>query len=83
MPGRQDANCKQGLIERCQDLQKQRRAVESEVQKDGGTCPTCILLRRIWSRSQAILDRIEGWKTEAMRRLFRFKKEEDETKADY
>ena len=27
-----------------------------------------------WSRSQAILDRIEGWKTEAMRRLFRFKK---------
>ena len=40
-------------------------------------------LGEILSRSQAVLDRIEGWETEAMRRLFRFKKEEDETKADY
>ena len=30
------------------------------------------------SWSQAILDRITGWETKAMRRLFRFKKKEDE-----
>ena len=34
---RKDAKCKQGLVQRCEALQKQRRAVESEVQKDGGT----------------------------------------------
>ena len=28
---------KQGLVERCENLQKQRRAVESEVQKNNGT----------------------------------------------
>ena len=28
----------QGLVERREDLQKQRRAVESEVQKEAGTC---------------------------------------------
>ena len=33
--------------------------------------------------SQAILDRIKGWETKAMRRLFRFKKKEDETLAEY
>ena len=26
--------CKQGLVEECEDLQKQRRAVESEVQEN-------------------------------------------------
>ena len=37
MLGRKDARCKQGLVERCEDLHEQRCAVESEVQKDGGT----------------------------------------------
>ena len=35
------------------------------------------------SSSQAILDRIEGWETRAMSRLFRFKRMEDETLAGY
>ena len=77
-------NAKHGMVERCADLQKQRRAVESEVQQDGGTC----LLRLFfgsenWSLSQAALDRIKAWETKAMRRLVRFKREEDEMWAEY
>ena len=36
-----------------------------------------------WSWSQAILDRVEGWDTEAMRRLFRFRKVVDEIVTGY
>ena len=34
---------KQSLVERCENLQKRRRAVESEVQKNGGTCQQVFL----------------------------------------
>ena len=40
-----------GLVERCLNLQKQRRAVESEVQKDGGPCLQRLLL---WKRKWAL-----------------------------
>ena len=53
------------------DLQKQRRAVESEVQKNGGTC-----LQRLYFGSDKArgLDRIKGWEAKAMNRLFRFER---------
>ena len=78
-----EEGCKQGL-ERREDLQRQRRALESEVQKDGGMCLSCFFGfgSGKWSWSQATLDRIKGWETKAMRRLFRFEKEEDETWTD-
>ena len=38
---------KKGLAEGCEDLQKQRRAVEGEVQENGGARQECILL---WKR---------------------------------
>ena len=41
-------------------------------------CSVFCLGSENWSWSQAILDRIEGWETKAMRRLFRFKKKVDE-----
>ena len=41
---RKDAKFKQGLVvERREDLQKQGRAVESEVKKDDGTCLFCFI----------------------------------------
>ena len=46
VPGRMDAKCKQDLVERCEDLQKERCAVDSEVQKDGGTSLSRLLLRK-------------------------------------
>ena len=39
--------CRQSLVERCEDSQKQRRADESEVQENGGARLCCILL---WKR---------------------------------
>ena len=47
------------------------------MQKDGGTC-----LQRLLSLSHATLDRVKGWETQLMRRVFRFK-EENEMRADY
>ena len=35
-----------------------------------------------WSWSQFFFNRIKGWETKAMRRLFRVKKKEDETWSD-
>ena len=45
--GRKDAKSKQSLVGRREDLQKQRRAVEGEVQKDDGICLLRLLL---WKR---------------------------------
>ena len=36
-----------------------------------------------WSWSRAILDRMKGWETKAMRPFFRLKRKEDETLAGY
>ena len=46
-------------------------------------CSVFCLGSENWTWSQAILDRIEGWETKAMRRLFRFKKKVDEDFTGY
>ena len=42
--GRRHGQCKQGLVEGCEDLQKQRRAVQGEMQENGGARLLCNLL---------------------------------------
>ena len=46
-------------------------------------CNVFCLGNENWSGSRATMDRIRKWETKAMRRVFRFKKEEDETWANY
>ena len=54
------------------------------MQKDGGTVSGVFCFgSEIWCWSRAILDRIKGWETKAMRRVILFTKEEDDTWADY
>ena len=77
--GRQNAKFKDYLVEGCEDLQTSGCAVEDEVQ----VCSVFCLGSENWSWSQAILDRIEGCDTKAMRRLFRFKKKVDEDFTGY
>ena len=45
-PSWEDAGLPRRKVERCEDLQKQRRAVESDVRKDGGSCLQRLLLRK-------------------------------------
>ena len=45
---RKNAKCKRGTVEGCEDLQKQRRAVEGEVQESAGARLLCILF---WKRN--------------------------------
>ena len=60
-------------------LQNPRRAVENQVQKNGAarqerfSCGS-----EIRSRTKKTPDRIKGWETKPMSRLFRFKREKDE-----
>ena len=83
--GRRDATCKRGLVERCEDLQKQRRAVESEVQKDGGTCLSSLLL---WKR-KLVMESCHSGQHQRMGNngdessVSLQKKEKDETWSDY
>ena len=46
-------------------------------------CDVLCLGNENWSGSRATMDRIRKWETKAMRRVFRFKKEEYETWANY
>ena len=48
---RESATCKQGLVERCEDLQKQTRVVEGEESEKGGAWLQCLLL---WKRKWAL-----------------------------
>ena len=77
--------CKQGLVERCEELQKQRRAVESEVQKDDGTCLERLLL---WKRN-LVLESCHSGQNQGMEgdegdeAGISIKTEDDETWANY
>ena len=83
--GRKDAKCRQGLVEKCEDLQEQTRAlvrVKCRRMVQHVFCIFCFGSEN-WSWSHATLDRIRRWETKAMSRLFASKKEEDETRANY
>ena len=59
--GGKDAECEQGPVERCEDLQKQSCTIESDLQRNGG--PVFLFSyfgSAKWSWSGAILDRMEG-----------------------
>ena len=72
------------VAQECEDLQKQRHAVESEMQENGGTRLQCVLLRdRNLVLESSHRREIKGWETMTVRRLFRFNKKEDETWANY
>ena len=79
-PGREDAECKQSTVERCEDLQKRRRTRGEDVPwrlKCRGMVEQVYSVfcfgSESWSWRRAIMDRIKGWETKAMSRLFRFK----------
>ena len=70
--GGEDAECEQGLVERRENLRKQRRTMGTEMQENGGTSLQCILFRE--------RKRVLGWETKkSCETSFRFKREEDET----
>ena len=56
---------------------KSRRLVDSSLQR------LLFLKSDNWSWSTAALDKIKGWETKVMRRLFRFKRKEEETWRGY
>ena len=70
---RKDARCKQSMVERRVDPRKQRCTVvylNAEERWIESTAYSAL--------ERAILDRIKGWETKVMRRLFRFKRKEGE-----
>ena len=75
------AESQQGVVEGRKDIQKKRRAVEDKVQHNGGAqvysvfCFAC----ESWSCGRTVLDKIKGWETNMMRRLFRFRRLDEET----
>ena len=85
LPGGMEAKCKQGLVERCKYLQKQRHAVEGEWSAKGWwnifkVSP--VYEAKIGPGVVATVDRLARWETKVTRMVFRFKKEEDETWAN-
>ena len=66
------------MVERCEDPQTHKRAMKSEMQEKGRANQQCFSLRE----RKFVLDQSDlgkGCETEAMRRVFRFNRKEDET----
>ena len=74
-----NATCERSLVERREDLQKQRYTVENNMQENGGHLVYSVYCfgSENCSWSTAILERIEGGETKVMRRLFRFNRKEE------
>ena len=68
------------MVERCQDLQKQRCPLENKMQTNGGACLQRfhLELRKLVVESGGIAENI-GEETNLMRRLLRVRRREDET----
>ena len=67
----------QCVVERCEDPPKHESTIKSECRRKSKSRSVVCFGSESWSWIKAILDK--GCETEAMRRVFRFKRKEDET----